>query len=98
VGKRKLGLEFMIAAGSFLATFLLGHFVTARPGGEAIVFYIVGIYSMLIYLATGFTDPGWLSTAQKKNINQLVRSKGFKDFSPEIKMVFSSYIIALIVS
>lgn len=63
VGKRRLGMEFMIALISYIASFLLGHWVTALPGLERTVFYIVGTYNVLMYLMIAFSDPGWLSSA-----------------------------------
>lgn len=60
VGDRKLGIEFMIAIASYLFTLFMGHFVTVREGIEAIVFYTVGIYNILMYIAIQWSDPGWL--------------------------------------
>lgn len=65
VGQRKLGPEFLIAIGSYIATFLLGHFVTLREGVESYVFYVVGIYNVLMYVAIAFSDPGWIDKKQK---------------------------------
>ncbi len=60
VGKRKLGIEFMIAFASYLFTFFMGHYVTVRPGIEAIIFYVVGLYNVMMYIAISWSDPGWL--------------------------------------
>ena len=72
IGQRKLGIEFMIAIGSYFSTFLMGHFVTLRSGIESYVFYVVGIYNVLMYVAIAFSDPGWLDASQKQRINKLV--------------------------
>jgi hypothetical protein len=72
VGQRKLGIEFMIAMCSYFGTFFMGHFVTLRPGIESIVFYVVGVYNILMYLAITLSDPGWLDEKQKGRINKLV--------------------------
>lgn len=72
VGQRKLGLEFMIAILSYIGTFLMGHFVTLRSGVESVVFYIVGIYNVLMYIAIAFSNPGWLDERHKNKINKLV--------------------------
>jgi hypothetical protein len=72
VGQRKLGIEFMIALVSYFATFFLGHFLTLREGLESQVFYVVGIYNVLMYIAIAFSDPGWLEERQKSKINKLV--------------------------
>jgi len=75
VGRRKLTIEFIIAVTSYLFTFLMGHFVTLRPGIESIIFYVVGLYTTLMYIAITFSDPGWLSEKQKARINKLVSFK-----------------------
>ncbi len=41
-------------------TFFMGHFVTLREGLESFVFYVVGIYNVLMYVAIATSDPGWL--------------------------------------
>lgn len=61
VGQRKFGLEFLIAVSSYVATFLMGHFVTLRDGLESYVYYVVGIYNVLMYIAISFSNPGWIS-------------------------------------
>jgi hypothetical protein len=65
VGHRKLGPEALIAIGSYFATFFMGHFVTLRDGLESYVFYVVGFYNILMYLAIAMSDPGWLEHKQK---------------------------------
>ena len=60
VGKRKLGIEFMIAMASYLFTFFMGHYVTVGPGLEALIFYVVGLYNIMMYIAIQCSDPGWL--------------------------------------
>jgi hypothetical protein len=60
VGKRKLGIEFMIAVASYLFTFLMGHYVILGPGIEALIFYVVGLYNIMMYVAIQWADPGWL--------------------------------------
>jgi len=60
VGRRKLGIEYMIAVFSYLFTFFMGHYVTLLPGIEAIIFYVVGIYNVIMYIAIQWSDPGWL--------------------------------------
>lgn len=72
IGQRRIGLEFIIVWLSYFSTFLLGHWVTAQPGIESIVFYVVGIYNVLIFLAIRLADPGWLTTEQKHRVNHLV--------------------------
>jgi hypothetical protein len=60
VGHKKLGAEFLIAMISYLGTFLMGHFVTLRPGIESVIFYVVGCYNIIMHLAIACSDPGWL--------------------------------------
>jgi hypothetical protein len=60
VGNKRLGTEFMLAFISYFATFFFSHKITLRPGIEAYIFYIVGIYNIIIYIAISFADPGWL--------------------------------------
>jgi hypothetical protein len=72
VGHKKLGIEFMIAIVSYFATFLMGHFVTLRPGIESVIFYVVGLYNILMYLAISLSDPGRVKEKQKDKINRLV--------------------------
>jgi len=67
VGQRKLGIEFMIAIISYFSTFLMGHFVTLRPGIESIVFYVVGIYNVMMYVAIAFSNPGQLEDGRHKH-------------------------------
>ena len=72
VGHKKLGVEFMIAMTSYVGTFLMGHFVTLRSGIESYIFYVVGVYNIVMHLAIACSDPGWLDTKQKDRINRLV--------------------------
>lgn len=72
VGHKKLGVEFMIAMLSYMWTFLMGHFVTLRPGIESAIFYIVGFYNVVMHLVIASSDPGWLDDNQKDRINRLV--------------------------
>jgi hypothetical protein len=62
VGHKKLGIEFMIAFVSYLGTFLMGHFVTLREGIEAYIFYVVGVYNVVMHLVIACSDPGWLDS------------------------------------
>jgi len=55
-----LRIEFFIAIASYIMTFFMGHFVTLREGLESFVFYVVGIYNVLMYVAIATSDPGWL--------------------------------------
>ena len=62
----------------------MGHFVTLRSGLESVVFYVVGIYNVLMYIAIAFSNPGWLDEKQKNQTNRLVSDKpllksAFKD-------------------
>jgi hypothetical protein len=50
----------MIAFASYLFTFLMGHYVTVGPGIEAMIFYVVGLYNLMMYFAIQWSDPGWL--------------------------------------
>lgn len=72
IGKRRLGLEFIIIWFSYIGTFLLGHWVTALPGLERAVFYVVGGYNVIMFFAIALADPGWLSQEQKNKVNNLV--------------------------
>ncbi len=72
IGKRRVGLEFIMVWISYVGTFLLGHWVTALPGLEKTVFYVVGAYNVIIFFAIGLADPGWLSQEQKNKLNNLV--------------------------
>lgn len=40
----------------------MGHFVTLRDGEwlENAIFYVVGVYNILMYCAIVLSDPGWL--------------------------------------
>jgi hypothetical protein len=62
----------MIGILSYCFSFFMGHFVTLRGGFESVVFYVVGIYNVLMYLAIATSDPGWLSDEQKQKINKVV--------------------------
>jgi hypothetical protein len=72
VGHKKLGIEFMIAMASYLGTFLMGHFVTLRPGIESVIFYVVGFYNIVMHCVIACSDPGWLDAKQKDRINRMV--------------------------
>jgi hypothetical protein len=64
IGSRKLGTEAIIAIGSYFWTFFMGHLVTLREGPdyflENLVYYVVGVYGMMMYLAIVLSDPGWI--------------------------------------
>ena len=62
----------MLAILSYAGTFMMGHFVTLWSGVESVVFYVVGIYNILMYIAIAFSNPGWLDEKQKNQINRLV--------------------------
>ena len=72
VGNKKLEIKFLIAFISYFATFILSHMITLRPGIEAYIFYIVGVYNVVIYISISFSNPGWLDEKQKNQINRLV--------------------------
>ena len=72
VGHKKLGIEFMIAFLSYLGTFLMGHYVTLRPGIESYIFYVVAFYNIILHLGIACSDPGWIDERQKDRINRLV--------------------------
>lgn len=72
VGNKKLGVEFMLAFISYFGTFIVSHMITLRAGLEAYIFYIVGVYNIIIYISISCANPGWLDEKQKNQINRLV--------------------------
>lgn len=65
VGDKKLGVEFAFAQLSYLAIFLITHFVTLRSGLESYLFYGLSLYVWVLYVNIAFCNPGRLTESQK---------------------------------
>lgn len=59
----------MFAMFSFGIIILVNHFLILRSGLEAIIFYVMATYHLIMYYQIAVSDPGWVSEAYKARIN-----------------------------
>ncbi len=80
VGSKKLGVEFLFAFLSYIATVYCAYayHLPYLSDAEYYVFSFVAIYECLIYLNLAFSDPGRHNQMQKTVINEFFRKLSLK--------------------